>query len=334
MHAIPELVLVFHHLREGGAALLALQRLLTRGPLRGADLRHHDDLFACEVTVVDQFAQCAAYQPLAGAVDVVRRRVDEVDTGKQGSLERLAMLGRVVVGSIAAETQAAGSQSRRPELGRPGFGEAASITNGSRRGGTPGEMNRDRRRRPLIGARRFEFRGDGCRVGDRRPAGEVPADVERRHPVDQLLAAQQGQFGGADIDAWLEDRCYAVGQIVLRHGALQRFQVGRAPPTHQGDLHRPLEQQIDGAERRGEGAGEARDQGAESLDGAGCRVSELGTVEMVRQTYQRVSGNGIARRCRSVGAVPVTHDQLLVIARRVEERARILVAEVGQRPVE
>ena len=115
VHAVPAVRLVVHHLGEraaGGLALLGQGEVL---PLHVADLRDDDDLLARDAPPPDRVAEDAPHQPLAAAVGVVRRGVDEVHAARQRPLERAPVHGGLVVDAVAAEAETAHRQAGAAE---------------------------------------------------------------------------------------------------------------------------------------------------------------------------------------------------------------------------
>ncbi len=132
------------------------------------------------------------------------------------------MLGRTVVGPIAAETQPAGVKARPSQAREAAALEAGSVAGRAFRGGPAGQAGPDGRARFVACALGFQRRRHRAGFGHRGAAGEIAADVERCPFLHEALSRQQRQAGAARL-VGIEDRLDAVGQIVSRHLTLQRL---------------------------------------------------------------------------------------------------------------
>ena len=189
--AVPALRLVVHHLGErapGALALLGQGEVLA---LHVADLRDDDDLLARDAPPPDRVADDAPHQPLAAAVGVVRRGVDEVDAARERPLERAPVDRGLVVDAVAAEAETAHGEAgaaERPIGAAARRGPAIGVAPGSRRD----SRHRARRAQRSVSSPVVLPRaGSGSRVAPSYPA---------RTPVDGRILGQ-GRRAALPTDA-------------------------------------------------------------------------------------------------------------------------------------
>src|SRR3990170_2455421 len=107
------------------------------------------------------------------------------------------MLRRLVVHPVTPEADLAGDEARRAKRDVPKGDEARAVGGSAGLRRAAGQEGPDRR--PLAASRipfgRVERGGHQRGVGDRRLAGEVPADVERRAAIDEPLSLEEWEGG-------------------------------------------------------------------------------------------------------------------------------------------
>src|SRR5579884_569853 len=106
--------------------------------------------------------------------------------------------------------------------------------------------------------------GQALGIGDRQVAGEVPANVGGRTPLDEAAPVQE----------WLRigwtDRHHGVGQIAAEDGIRQGLRCRICGVTHNANLRRALATEVERAQQVADGQAGTFHQAARTAEGGHC----------------------------------------------------------------
>src|SRR5262249_27260885 len=159
--------------------------------------------------------------------------------------------------------------------------------------------------------------GELCRFRDRRLAREALAEVERRPPVDEVLAGEQGNVARRaerHDSVRVEAGERGLGDLVIR-------------PADQCELARGRQVEVERGERVAVGAGRARNRVADQAEHSRRLPLQLvfppdPAAQDQHERKHRVPGRG-----RVVVELLLARHQLLTVGRRKKDPAALAIGE-------